>query len=77
MAEKIKMIEVTKDNMHESPCCGIKNTEHEGHKRKTRIVELKTFRDSQNAPTPYAVFAIIYDGQLLADHQISKSSMLN
>jgi hypothetical protein len=39
---------------------------------KPRTVELKTLRDARNAPTPYAVFAIVYDGQLLADHQISR-----
>jgi hypothetical protein len=38
---------------------------------KTRIIDLKTYRDAQRAPTPYAVFAIIYDGQLVADYQIS------
>jgi len=38
---------------------------------EARIVDLKTYRDAQRAPTPYAVFAIIYDGHLVADHQIS------
>lgn len=40
---------------------------------KPRIVELKTCRQAQNAPTPYAVFAIVYNGRLLADHQISRT----
>lgn len=39
-----------------------------------RMVELKTHRDAQLAPTPYAVFAVIYNGQLLADYQIGKSA---
>ena len=39
---------------------------------KPRTVELKTPRDARSAPTPYATFAIVYDGQLLADHQISR-----
>lgn len=43
----------------------------------TRIVVLKTHREAQNAPTPYAVFAVIYNGQLLADHQISRSRFRN
>lgn len=47
------------------------------YKLKPRIVEIKTYRDAQNAPTPYAVFAVIYDGQLLADHQISASRFRN
>ena len=41
------------------------------------IVELKTYKQAQNAPTPYAVFAVIYDGQLLADHQISAGRFRN
>jgi hypothetical protein len=36
-----------------------------------RIVEIKTAKQAQDAPTPYAVFAIIYKGRILADHQIS------
>jgi len=36
-----------------------------------KIVELKSYRQAQNAPTPYAVFSVIYDGRVLADHQIS------
>ncbi|UCG88700.1 MAG: hypothetical protein JSW71_09255 [Gemmatimonadota bacterium] len=38
---------------------------------KPHVVDLKTCRDAQRAPTPYAVFAIIYDGCLVADYQIS------
>jgi len=44
---------------------------------KPRIVELKTYRDAQNAPTPYAVFAVIFEGKLLADYQISRSRFRN
>jgi hypothetical protein len=44
---------------------------------KPRIVELKTYRDAQNAPTPYAVFAVIYNGRLLTDHQISATRFRN
>ncbi|UCC99373.1 MAG: YoaP domain-containing protein [Phycisphaerales bacterium] len=44
---------------------------------KPRIVELKTYQQAQNAPTRYAVFAVIYDGQLLADHQISAERFKN
>jgi hypothetical protein len=46
-------------------------------KLKPQIVELKTYRDAQNAPTPYAVFAVIYNARLLADHQISASRFRN
>jgi len=42
-----------------------------------KVIELKSWRDAQQAPTPYAVFAVIHDGQLLADHQISCSRFRN
>lgn len=44
---------------------------------ETRIEVLKTHQQAQNAPTPYAVFLIVYNGQLLADHQISKTRFKN
>lgn len=47
------------------------------YKLKTNIVELKTHQDAQNAPTPFAVFAIIYDGRILADHLISRKRFEN
>ena len=47
------------------------------YKLEPRIVELNTYRQAQNAPTPYAVFAVIYNGRLLADHQISSSRFKN
>lgn len=42
-----------------------------------KVVELKSYREAQNAPTPYAVFALIYNGRLLADHQISRTRFRN
>ncbi len=47
------------------------------YKLKTSIVELKTHTDAQNAPTPFAVFAIIYNGRILADHPISRTRFNN
>lgn len=44
---------------------------------KPTIVQIKSHRDAQNAPTPYAVFAVIRDGVLLADHQISCTRFQN
>ena len=38
---------------------------------KPRMVTLKTWRQAQAAPTPFAVFAVIYDGELVADHHVS------
>jgi len=42
-----------------------------------KAIDLQSSRDAQNAPTPYAVFALIYDGKLLADHQISRTRFRN
>ncbi len=47
------------------------------HRLKPRVVDLKSCRQAQNAPTPYAVFAVIYDGRVLADHQISATRFRN
>ena len=44
---------------------------------KPRIVELTTARQAQSAPTPYAVFAVILNGRLLTDHQISRTRFRN
>jgi hypothetical protein len=44
---------------------------------KPRIVEIRSYRDAQNAPTPYAVFAVLHDGRILADHQISLTRFRN
>ncbi len=42
-----------------------------------RHVTLNSARDAQIAPTPYAVFNIIYNGTILSDHQISKTRFRN
>jgi hypothetical protein len=42
-----------------------------------KITELKTAKQAQNAPSIYAVFNLIYNGKLLADHYISKTRFLN
>lgn len=42
-----------------------------------RVVDLKTYRDAQSAPTPYAVFSILSRGKVLADHQISVTRFHN
>lgn len=47
------------------------------YRLKPRIIEIKTHRQAQNAPTPYGVFAIIYNGRLLADHQVSGTRFRN
>jgi hypothetical protein len=50
--------------------------ENDYHIRPT-LVDLKSWSDAQNAPTPYAIFALIYNGRLLADHQISNTRFRN
>ncbi|MCP4259793.1 MAG: GNAT family N-acetyltransferase, partial [Planctomycetes bacterium] len=55
----------------------IAETARKTYKQKPQIVEIKTYRQAQNAPTPYAAFAVIYNGQLLADHQISATRFKN
>jgi len=42
-----------------------------------KIVDIATAKQAQDAPTPYAVFAIIHNGRLLADHQISRTRFRN
>jgi len=44
---------------------------------KPRPVLLKSCHDARKAPTPYAVFSVIYNGEMLADHQISKTRFRN
>jgi GNAT superfamily N-acetyltransferase len=41
------------------------------------VVDLESWSDAQHAPTPYAIFALIYNGRLLADHQISRTRFRN
>lgn len=38
---------------------------------EARIVEYRSYRQAQNAPWPYAVSGVLYDGKLVADHPIS------
>ena len=42
-----------------------------------RVKELKTCKQAQNAPSPYGIFNIVYDGRLIADHPISKTRFKN
>jgi hypothetical protein len=49
----------------------IEQAARESYHIEPRVVEIKTAKQAQDAPTPYGVFAIIYNGRILADHQIS------
>jgi GNAT superfamily N-acetyltransferase len=55
----------------------IVQTAAEEYHLKAKVVDLGSWQDAQNAPTPYAVFALIYNGRLLADHQISRNRFRN
>ncbi len=44
---------------------------------EAKVIDLQSASDAQDAPTPYAVFALIRDGQVLADHQISRTRFRN
>ena len=54
----------------------IETAKNEYHLEPT-IVRLKSWRDAQQAPTAYAVFAVIHNGVLLADHPISRTRFRN
>jgi hypothetical protein len=42
-----------------------------------RMLQLTTHRDAQNAPTPFAVFSVVFEGRVLADHPISRTRFCN
>jgi hypothetical protein len=44
---------------------------------ETRVVRLESHGDAQDAPTPYAVFSLIYNGRVLADHPVSRTRFRN
>jgi len=54
----------------------VEAAEKEFHMRPT-VVDLKSHGEAQAAPTPYASFALIYNGRLLADHQVSCTRFRN
>jgi len=49
----------------------------ERYAMEPRIVEYKSYRQAQNAPWPYAVSGVLYDGKLVADHPISGTRFQN
>jgi hypothetical protein len=55
----------------------IKKTIKQRYGIKARIIEMKNYEQAQNAPSPYAVFSLIYDGKLLAFHPISNKRFVN
>jgi N-acetylglutamate synthase-like GNAT family acetyltransferase len=55
----------------------ISETTQEIYGLKAKIVELKTCKDAQNAPSAYGTFSIIYKGKLVAVHPISNKRFVN
>jgi len=52
-------------------------TAEKTYRIKPRIVELKSSKQAQGAPSPFGVFSIILDGKLVADHPISNTRFMN
>ena len=42
-----------------------------------RVKELRTCKQARNAPSPYGIFNIVYDGRVIADHPISSTRFKN
>jgi hypothetical protein len=55
----------------------IRETAKEKYSIKAKIVELKTCKEAQNAPSAYGTFSIVFNGKLLADHPISNKRFMN
>ncbi len=55
----------------------IRETARQTYGIKAKIVELKNYKDAQNAPSAYGTFSIIYKGKLLADRPISNKRFMN
>ena len=55
----------------------IAQTAEEEFHLTAKTIDLESCKDAQDAPTPYAVFAIVYNGRILADHQISRTRFRN
>ena len=43
----------------------------------SRLITLRSHKDAQTAPTPYAVFSVLKNGRIVADHQISRTRFKN
>jgi len=49
----------------------------ERYRIRAKIIEITNHKQAQDAPSPYAVFSLIYDGNLLAFHPISSRRFKN
>lgn len=55
----------------------IRETIKERYGINANIVKIKDHKQAQEAPSPYAIFSLIYDGELLAFHPISNKRFMN
>jgi hypothetical protein len=46
-------------------------------KIKPRIIDLKNYKEAQESPCAFGTFCIVYNGELLAEHPISKGRFTN
>jgi L-amino acid N-acyltransferase YncA len=52
-------------------------TAQKSYGMKPRVIELRSSKEAQRAPSPFGVFSIILDGKLVADHPISNTRFVN
>jgi hypothetical protein len=55
----------------------IRETIKERYGIKADIIKINNHKQAQDAPSPYAIFSLIYDGELLAFHPISNKRFMN
>jgi len=55
----------------------IPETAKEKYGIEPEIIELKNCEEAQNAPSAFAIFGIVYNGKLVADHPISNRRFMN
>mgnify|MGYP001049735966 CR=1 FL=1 len=44
---------------------------------KTKVVRVRSAKESRELPTPYGVFSIVYDGKLIAERPVSGTRFRN
>ena len=44
---------------------------------KTKVVRVRSAKQSRELPTPYGIFSIVYDGKLIAERPISARRFTN
>ncbi len=44
---------------------------------KPKLVEIKDCKDAQKMPNPYGTYCMIYNGEIIADHPVSKTRFIN